>query len=266
MRHFRDLCCVLVVLTLAACSRSTRETAPHGDIVERSGTPMERASPEDRSRRVHVVQSGDTLFSIAWRHELDIRNLIDWNGLQDPDLILVGQSLFLEPAATSISNAAVEGGQRDLPNEDGALADPRGNQPAARSASVLTSLPLQHDSLWIWPIQGPLVSPYGETAETGDGIGIGGDIGADIRASAPGEVVYAGRGLAAYGNLIIVKHNDTFLSAYGHNDELLVEQGNAVAQGQVIARMGLGPERRPQVHFEIRRNGAPVDPTEYLPK
>ena len=91
-------------------------------------------------------------------------------------------------------------------------------------------------------------------------------MGADIRAAAPGEVVYAGRGLAAYGNLIILKHNDSFLSAYGHNDELLVGEGEAVAQGQVIARMGLGPERQPRLHFEIRRNGTPVDPTNYLPK
>jgi len=109
------------------------------------------------------------------------------------------------------------------------------------------------------------VSAYGAAQGTGSGIGIGGQLGADIRASAPGQVVYAGDGLAAYGNLIIIKHNDTFLSAYGHNDALVVGEGDAVQQGDVIARMGMGPERQPQVHFEIRRNGTPVDPLGHLP-
>lgn len=118
---------------------------------------------------------------------------------------------------------------------------------------------------WQWPVRGAVVSPYGAAQGTGSGIGIGGQLGADIRASAAGQVVYAGDGLAAYGNLIIIKHNDTFLSAYGHNDTLVVGEGDAVEQGDVIARMGMGPERQPQVHFEIRRNGTPVDPLGYLP-
>ena len=109
------------------------------------------------------------------------------------------------------------------------------------------------------------MSPYGAAQGTGSGIGIGGQLGADIRASAAGQVVYAGDGLAAYGNLIIIKHSDTFLSAYGHNDTLVVGEGDTVEQGDVIARMGMGPERQPQVHFEIRRNGTPVDPLGYLP-
>ena len=120
-------------------------------------------------------------------------------------------------------------------------------------------------SAWQWPVRGAVVSPYGAAQGTGSGIGIGGQLGADIRASAAGQVVYAGDGLAAYGNLIIIKHSDTFLSAYGHNDTLLVGEGDAVEQGDVIARMGMGPERQPQVHFEIRRNGTPVDPLGYLP-
>ena len=126
-------------------------------------------------------------------------------------------------------------------------------------------LPCYQRRTWQWPVRGPVVSPYGAAQGTGGGIGIGGALGTDIGASAPGQVVYAGGGLAAYGNLIIIKHNDTFLSAYGHNDELLVSEGDAVQQGQVIARMGMGPERQPQVHFEIRRNGTPVDPLERLP-
>lgn len=111
-----------------------------------------------------------------------------------------------------------------------------------------------------------MVSAYGAGEGTGSGIGIGGELGTDIRASASGQVVYAGDGLAAYGNLIIIKHNDTFLSAYGHNDEMVVSEGQTVEQGQVIAKMGMGPERLPQVHFEIRQNGSPVDPLGRLPR
>ena len=110
------------------------------------------------------------------------------------------------------------------------------------------------------------MSPFGASEGTGGGIGIGGTLGADIKATAAGQVVYAGGGLAAYGNLVILKHNDTYLSAYGHNDALVVSEGDTVSQGQVIAKMGLGPERQAQVHFEIRRNGTPVDPLGLLPK
>ena len=299
MRDCRNISCLLIALILSSCARSTRETAPNGVALERVETSAEATSTDGSSRRTYIVQSGDTLYSIAWRYELDIRDVIDWNGLLDPDLILVGQSLFLEPARPANAPALDAGAPSDP--EDGeigldAVASDTGSgiaaslPPTSAQGPVLAierlpdpalpskmnqqddgldrpfQVPPPSDSPWIWPIRGPLVSPYGAMQETGDGIGIGGDIGADVRASAPGEVVYAGRGLAAYGNLIIVKHDASFLSAYGHNDQLLVEEGDAVAQGQVIARMGLGPERQPQVHFEIRRNGTPVDPTNYLPK
>ena len=118
---------------------------------------------------------------------------------------------------------------------------------------------------WQWPVRGPVVSAYGASAAAGKGIGIGGEIGAEIRAAAGGQVVYAGDGLAAYGNLLIIKHDETYLSAYGQNDQLLVGEGDLVDQGQLIAIMGLGPERQPHVHFEIRRNGVPVDPLSLLP-
>ena len=314
--------------------------------------------------RVHVVQSGETLFSIAWRYELDVRELVLWNELDNPDLILVGQRLFLtagqsaesraanagqpplvSPASSgSTGSARAETGQPEIARAEtgqpvmasssatadsddasagnsanggqtatqvaepvastsvstpGAAAStsvptpvripapmpaplpapartaagsmsaaPAGPEPTAASrpppppSSSLAVLPAP---TWQWPIRGPVVSPYGAAQGTGSGVGIGGRLGADIRASATGQVVYAGDGLAAYGNLIIIKHNDTFLSAYGHNDALIVGEGDAVQQGDVIARMGMGPERQPRVHFEIRRNGTPVDPLGYLP-
>ena len=290
--------------------------------------------------RVHVVQSGETLFSIAWRYQLDVRELVLWNALENPDLILVGQRLFLTPEGSAGSREAYAGPTPAAPpassgrtgsaragsRQAGPVQTPVAESPAAPAGSGAESPatpappqqaaappastpvpapspssapartaagsmgaapassgqtaatrpppapPSQRPSLavlpaptWQWPIRGPVVSPYGAAEGTGSGIGIGGQLGVDIRASAAGQVVYAGDGLAAYGNLVIIKHNDTFLSAYGHNDELVVGEGDAVGQGDVIAKMGMGPERRPQVHFEIRRNGTPVDPLGRLP-
>ena len=239
--------------------------------MEPNGAPSEEAARDnsEQSReffeantlRVHVVQAGETLYSIAWRHELDLRDLTSWNSLQNPDLILVGQKLFLTPGVAAAGSLTTEAPSAP-PVADAVSADAS----VTGSVAERSPVPLEAVSHWRWPIRGPVVSPYGVSAGTGSGIGIGGTIGADIRSTAQGQVVYAGGGLAAYGNLIIVKHNDTFLSAYGHNDRLLVAEGEQVAPGQVIARMGLGPERIPQLHFEIRRNGKSVNPFDLLPK
>ncbi len=126
--------------------------------------------------------------------------------------------------------------------------------------------PRRSDSRWRWPASGPLVSEYGAAGGVSDGIGIGGHLGADVRAAASGEVVYAGRGLAVYGLLVILRHDDEYLSAYGHNTQLLVAEGEKVVCDQPVATMGLGPDRQPQVHFEIRRNGTPVNPMDCLPR
>jgi lipoprotein NlpD len=117
---------------------------------------------------------------------------------------------------------------------------------------------------WQWPTLGPLVYRYGNKAEIASGIGIGGRQGQTVSAAAAGRVVYAGSGLAGYGQLVIIKHNDTYLSAYGHNGRLLVVQGQDVRRGDKIAEMGLSPKRQPRLHFEIRQNGRPVDPLPYI--
>ena len=264
--------------------------------------------------RVHVVQSGETLMYISWRHHVDFRDLARWNDLDNPDLILVGQRLFItapesvqqgagtptqaspsparssgdarpppastpqartgqaSPAQTRSSPAPVAPAGPPASSAQAPVPSPSGSgQPAASAATPvagrpLPSLPVLPAPPWQWPVRGPVVSPFGASEGTGGGIGIGGTLGADIKATAAGQVVYAGGGLAAYGNLVILKHNDTYLSAYGHNDALVVSEGDTVSQGQVIAKMGLGPERQAQVHFEIRRNGTPVDPLGLLPK
>jgi lipoprotein NlpD len=190
---------------------------------------------------VHVVAPGETLYAIAWRHGVDYQMLAQWNGLDNPDLLFVGQRLRLRPAAEA---------PPARPAPEPVVSRPRVNA----AASVR----------WSWPTNGTVLRRFGDRGGLSNGIGIGGTVGQEIRSAAAGRVVYAGSGLQAYGQLVIINHNDQFLSAYGYNERLFVAQGDEVGSGQRIAAMGLGPERRPQLHFEIRRNGTPVDPLSYL--
>jgi lipoprotein NlpD len=194
--------------------------------------------------RTYVVRPGDTLFKIAWQHGLDQRDLARWNGLTNPNLIRVRQRLRLTPPAV-VARSGVSAG--------------RGRPAVPESPAPVLPAPA-----WVWPTDGRIVARFGGADGIATGIGIAGAVGQPIRAAAGGRVVYAGSGLIGYGQLVIIKHNDTYLSAYGYNRKLLVSQGQEVARGQTIAEMGSGPERQPRLHFEIRRNGAPVDPLRYL--
>lgn len=189
------------------------------------------------------VKPGDTLYSIAWRHGLDHRQLARWNRLANENLIHPGQVLVLKP--------------RHAESE----ASSRG------TSSVVAGVgPVDSGQTWVWPTTGRLVSTFKQDAgAAGKGIDVSGRSGQPIRAAAAGKVVYSGSGLLGYGQLIIVKHSDTYLSAYGHSDAPLVQEGDSVKTGQRIAKMGVGPEERPLLHFEIRLNGKPVDPLRYLP-
>ncbi|HSG64426.1 MAG TPA: peptidoglycan DD-metalloendopeptidase family protein [Gammaproteobacteria bacterium] len=210
----------------------------------------------DYSTPVHVVQPGETLHAIAWRHGLDYKDLARWNRLSNPDLLLVGQRLSLRPP--SVQPAAGASSSSPAPRSSPATPEPR--------AQPLPAPPRVPPPRWSWPTRGPLLHAFGSREGLSNGIAIGGQLGQDVRAAAAGRVVYAGSGLQAYGQLVIINHNDSFLSAYGFNERLVVAQGEDVESGQVIARMGLGPERRPQLHFEIRQNGTPVDPLRHLPR
>lgn len=206
-------------------------------------------------RDYHIVRSGETLFTIAWRYGRDYRDLARWNGLGDGSLIYPGQIIKLNPPPGSSRRAAAA-------SDDG---DSR--QTASRSRPpALPEIPSgEPPPSWEWPTAGLVVVEFGKRPGTGTGVLIDGKTGQAVRATAPGRVVYSGSGLIGYGQLIIIKHNDTYLSAYGHNASLLVAEGEAVRQGQRIATMGEGPGREPRLHFEIRQNGKPVDPRQYLP-
>ena len=170
------------------------------------------------------------------------------------------------PPATASVTPANPAPATPKPPPSLANASPPGNSSAASpSPPAAASAPAGNDSLdWVWPAKGKIVSGFSETANL-KGIDIAGSAGEPVRASAPGRVVYAGNGLRGYGKLIIIKHNDTYLSAYAHNREILVKEGQQVTRGQKIAEMGSTDADQVKLHFEIRRHGKPMDPTKFLP-
>ncbi len=206
----------------------------------------------------YAVTEGDTVYSIAFRYGLDYRELARLNGLDARYLIHPGQVLALRApngsAVTSSSTAHRASGSPATPPISSIKTSTRDVEPAG-------SMPD-----WVWPTPGKIAAGFNAGTDGNRGINIGGEIGQSVKAAADGRVVYSGSGLIGYGPLIIVKHNNTYLSAYGHNRLLLVREGDQVKAGQNIAEMGDGPDKRPVLHFEIRRNGQPVDPIRYLPK
>jgi lipoprotein NlpD len=248
---------ILVVL-LSACASQPPSRTPE---------PPAAARPS-----VHVVQSNETLYRIAMRYGLDWRELARRNGISPPYLIFPGQRLALSAAAPSISPRASQPPPRQSSAQSPTGSQPTQSSPGSRSpnppavpavrpapASATSSL------VWQWPADGPVVRPFASSAVSRRGIGIAGERGDPVRAAAAGEVVYAGSGLVGYGRLIIIQHDARWISAYGHNDELLVTEGEKVRAGQRIARLGDSGTDRTILHFEIRVDGAPVDPSRYLP-
>jgi lipoprotein NlpD len=236
----------------------------------------------------YVVRRDDTLYRIATQHGLDWRDVARRNGIGPPFLIHPGQRIRLAGAAPMTDRPAPVASApaarpapppaaptRHAPSPPVAAPSPRpapapgpvaatapSPRPAPAAAPVAATAPPQ----WQWPSDGPVIRAFSNSAMTRRGIAIGGQRGDDVRAASSGEVVYAGSGLVGYGRLIILKHDARFISAYGHNQELLVREGQTVRAGERIALLGDSGADRPMLHFEIRLDGAPVDPTRYLPR
>ena len=198
-------------------------------------------------RELYVVRPQDTVYSIAWRYGLDFRDLARWNNIGSDFRIAVGQTLTLSPGRSATTARS-------------RVPAPM-NPPPSSPAPIRPSQPSATGQTWDWPTSrsgAPRPVPSG-------GILLSGHLGQDVRAAAAGRVVYSGTGIRGYGNLIIVKHGENLLSAYAHNRESLVHDGQEVALDQVIAHMGEGVPGKPVLYFEIRRNGKPVDPMRFLP-
>jgi lipoprotein NlpD len=235
------------LIALAGCA-SSPTPAP---VVEADAGRAERVPPTPVGH--YRVRPGDTLYRIALDHGLDYRTLAAWNGLTDADRIQAGQLLRVRPPLPPAKTIATPAG----------AAVRAAGEARAQPASIDQSgarMPL----LWTWPSSGPLLARFGDGMNKG--IDIGGARGQPVRAAAAGEVVYAGANLRGYGKLIIIRHGEALLSAYAHNQRLLVEEGQVVGLGQLIAEMGDTDADQVKLHFEIREYGKPVDPLNFLPK
>lgn len=243
-----------------------------------SPSASQRRVVTGRQPAIHSVVRGETLYSIAFQYDLDFRRLVLINNLNPPYTIFVGQQLSLAtrapvtsttsgPEGTIVSTGIVVGNNSVARAQ--AATGPVGRisrQPITTTPMSTAGIPLSPDPHWQWPVKGQILSNFQANQGVGKGIDIAGFDGQSVNAAASGDVVYAGNGIQGSGNLIIIRHNDRFLSAYANNQTILVAEGDQIRSGDQIAKVGTNPEGVPMLHFEIRMDGTPVDPISYLPR
>lgn len=235
-----------------------------------------RSTGKEKPPASYRVQQGDTLYAIAFRYGLDYRQVASWNSIGSRDYIYPGQRLRLQPSSGGRSGTAGTAvrekpltavGKPQRPAKPVAKPEVEsqskpGQTASASAPSDSSSGPVQ----WQWPHSGRILSSFGGGEPANKGVDIIGKQGEPVKAAAAGVVVYSGNGLLGYGNLVILNHNSQYLSAYAHNSRIFVREGDKVKAGEKIAEIGSTGAARTMLHFEIRRDGDPVDPMRYLPK
>lgn len=232
----------------------------------------------------HVVREGDTLYSISWRYGRDFKELAAENGISAPFVISPGQKISLERRLVAKTRTPNQVKSKSYKSKN--VTKGKDVYKTSDNVTKIKKHKNFKDIKWQWPHLGPILAKYSNSEASGTtsrkngvssngrsdvnkGIDIAGHLGDSIFAAAAGEVVYAGSGLLGYGNLVIINHNELYLSAYAHNRQILVQEGQQVKQGDKIAEMGRSGGsglNKPTLHFEIRKNGQPVNPMKYLPR
>lgn len=272
----------LLLVLVAGCASKPPVPVRHGTL-----PPGDTGVAQPASQvREHVVQPGDTLLGIGRTYGQSVGDLVAWNNLANPNQIVPGQRIRVQaPGMSGVEPVAIarpidvvpvapigmpsaevplkqdpKGGKQPYSDQALAAVQPGGTlPPLAPVAPDATA----RDSNWLWPASGNILAGFNEASNKG--IDIAGNPGDPVLASAAGKVVYSGSGLRGYGKLVIIKHDENYLTAYAHNRELLVKEGDDVNRGQKIAELGSTDADRPKLHFEIRKQGRPVDPMTYLP-
>lgn len=234
------------VLSLVGCSTG------YAPVFDQSLGVAKRLLGSDEYR----VRSGDTLMAIAFRFGIDHRKLASINGIENSDLIFAGQVLKIK------GDPVVKDTPQAQPSKS---SQKTASKTKAKSVSKTVS-PVISAFDWQWPHPGKVLARYSKLEGGNKGLDLSGQLGDPVKAAAPGQVVYAGSGLLGYGNLVIISHNEDYLSAYAHNSNILVTENQQVKAGQTIAELGSSGATVPMLHFEIRKDGKPVDPQRYLPR
>ncbi len=255
-RITRALLIGIAMAVLAACSTTV--------VREPSASSPARQTSQGKPGATVRVQRGDTLYGIAFRNGVDVNDLARWNSLSAPYTIYPGQALKLFPGSGVSRPPATTATTTPTKPATGTTTRPV-PPPAPVTRPTAPPAPASSGFSWRWPADGHLIGRFVAGDASKQGVDIAGSSGQAVRAAADGVVVYSGAGLVGYGELIIVKHSEAWLSAYGHNRKRLVNEGQSVKAGQQIAEMGSSGASREMLHFEIRHNGKPVDPLQYLP-
>lgn len=262
------VCLIVTVTLLTAC------------VGEGYQIPVsERPQPKPLASQRYIVKQGDTLFAIAWRYGLDFKGLAKANNIVSPYRIMPGQLVRLTDrssvtrkerlAQAPRAESRSVSGSRKQADKAVRKTENRTKAPASKVKTARSEDKGRFDKGkidWQWPVSGRLLKSFSvNSSNIHKGIDLGGSIGDAIRSAAKGQVVYSGNGLSGYGNLVIVKHNQMYLSAYAHNRRLLVKEGQWVEAGEKIAELGKSGADRAKLHFQIRRDGKPVNPLKLLP-
>ena len=262
---FQRLMIGLVLSSLLVGCSSTKSSSVR--VVDRNSAVAQRPTVTTGQ---YVVRRGDTLFSIAFRYGWDYKALAARNNIPEPFTIHPGQTIRFDGRSGAAPTTVVTTSQSSASSSSKTTVTrrPVGVAPATPSKSTPAPLPPAGPAPtgWGWPANGILIGKFSSNGSLNKGIDIAGDLGQPVLAASDGTVVYAGSGLRGYGELVIIKHSDTYVSAYGHNRRLLVREGQQVKVGQTIAEMGSTGTDRVKLHFEIRRQGKPVDPLQFLPR
>lgn len=251
------LATLVTALALSGCSSKGR-LAPVDERAiggARSSARVSTATDSSSKQGYYTVKPGDTLIRIGMDSGQSWRDIMRWNKLDNANLIEPGQVLRVMPPSP------------DAPALRAAASPASAPMPAASASTAPAALPAAPSGLedaisFQWPVRGNLIAGFDESKNKG--LDIAGKAGDPVSAAADGRVVYSGAGLRGYGNLIILKHNNTYLTAYAHNQTLLVKEDQIIKRGQKIAEMGSSDADQVKLHFEIRRQGKPVDPAKYL--
>ncbi|MEH6626319.1 MAG: peptidoglycan DD-metalloendopeptidase family protein [Motiliproteus sp.] len=256
---------ILLSQLLLGCGGGSYAPVSDRSLGNRSNAPASNPvrKPVATSRLYYRVQKGDTLYSIAFRYGKDFSALARANGIGSDYRIFPGQRLKLIEAArpSSISSNRKTNVIKTSPKPVATSSTIKRNSSSKNSVKLSAG-----KVVWGWPAQGKILQAYRSKGKVNKGLNISAKLGDTVSAAAAGQVVYAGSGLLGYGNLIIINHNQQFLSAYAHNSKIYVKEHDKVKRGEKIAEAGNSGATRTMLHFEIRKDGKPVNPLNYLPK